>query len=109
MLRHIRSVDGDIFYPVIRQPARSKTYIKHLMTCPEGNSEFCFPKISMFPETKTKQKQNLKTALRFQRSGATAGNISRVTVNCFPFDVVVFAMLPAHGVWRETVSLLDVM
>ena len=111
--------------------------IKHLMTGPEGNSEFCFPRISMFPETKsretlrfegnkihcsprdqslsdllyskTKQTQNLKTALRFQRSRATAVNISRVTVNCFPFDVIVFAMLPAHGIWRETVSLLDVM
>ena len=23
--------------------------------------------------------------------------ISRVTVNCFPFDVIVFAMLPAHN------------
>ena len=34
---------------------------------------------------------------------------SRVTVNCFPFDVIVFAMLPAHGIWRETVSLLDAM
>ena len=98
------------------------------MTGPEGNSQFCFPRISMFPSTssrgtlrfegnkihcwlysKTKQKQNLKTALRFQRSRATAVNISRVTVNCFPFDVIVFAMLPAHGIWRETVSLLDVM
>ena len=109
----------------------------HLMTGPLGNSEFCFPWISMFPETKsretlrfegntihcsprdqslsdllynkTKQKQNLKTALRFQRSHATVVNISRVTVNCFPFDVIVFAMLPAQGIWRETVSLLDVM
>ena len=81
------------------------------MTGPEGNSEFCFPRISMFPETssretlrfkgnkiqcsprdqslsdllysKTKQKQNLKTALRFQQSHATAVNISRVTMNCF--------------------------
>ena len=60
-------------------------------------------------ENKTKQKQNLKTALRFQRSRATAVNISRVTVNCFPFDVIVLAMLPAHDIWRETVSLLDVM
>ena len=105
------------------------------MTGPEGNSEFCFPRISMFPEmksretlrfeenkihcfprdqslsdllySKTKQKQNLKTALRFQRSRATAVNISQVTVNCFPFDVIVFAMLPAHGIWRETVCLLD--
>ena len=90
------------------------------MTGPEGNSKFCFPRISMFPETKsretlrfegnkihcsprdqslsdllhskTKQKQNLKTALRFQRPRGTAVNISRVTVNCFPFDVIVFAI-----------------
>ena len=109
----------------------------HLMTGPLGNSEFCFPRISMFPSTssretlrfsgnkthysprdqslsdllysKTKQKQNLKTALRFQRSRTTAVNISQVTVNCFSFDVIVFAMLTAHGIWRETVSLLDVM
>ena len=107
------------------------------MTGPEGNSEFCFPRISTFPKTKlreklrfegnkiqcsprdqslsdllyskTKQKQNMKTLLRFQPSCATAVNISRVTVNCFLFDIIVFAMLPAHGIWWETVSLLDVM
>ena len=60
-------------------------------------------------QNKTKQKQKLKSPLRFQPSRATAVNISRVTVNCFPFDVIVFAMLPANGIWRETVSLLDVM
>ena len=78
----------------------------------EGNKIRCSPRdqsLSDLLYSKTKQKQNLKTALRFQRSRATAVNISRVTVNCFPFDVIVFAMLPAHGIWRETVSLLDVM
>ena len=25
------------------------TYTKHLMTGPEGNRSFCFPRISMFP------------------------------------------------------------
>ena len=69
----------------------------------------CFPRRSDLLYSKTKQKQNLKTALRFHRSRATAVNISRVTVNCFPFDVIVFAMLPAHAIWQETVSLLDVM
>ena len=72
---------------------------KHLMTGPEGNSEFCFPRISMFPETKsretlrfegnkihcfprnqalsdllyskTKQKQILNNALRFQQERST--------------------------------------
>ena len=33
-------------------------YNKSLMTGPEGNSEFCFPRISMFPETKILGKQN---------------------------------------------------
>ena len=78
----------------------------------DGNKIHCSPRdqsLSDLLYSKTKQKQNLKTALRFQRSRATAVNISRVTVNCFPFDVIVFAMLPAHGIWRETVSLLDVM
>ena len=62
----------------------------------------------------------LKNTLRFLQqhqatfnctlwSCAPAVNILRVTVNCFPFEVIVFAMLPAHGIWQETVSLLDVM
>ena len=100
------------------------------MTGPKGKSEFSFPRISvlnieiqrkqnsLFPKGpvikwfvlwQNKTKQNLKTALRFQTSRATAVNISQVTVNCFQFDVIVFAMLPAHGIWQETVSLLDVM
>ena len=116
------------------------------MTGPKVNSEFCFPRIPMFPETKsretlrlegnkihcsprdqslsdllhvcskTKQKANFEKLAKIPvttsghlRSRATAVNILRVTVNCFPFDVIVFAMLPAHGIWQETVSLLDVM
>ena len=78
----------------------------------EGNKLYCSPRdqsLSDLLYSKTKQKQNLKTALRFQRSHAAAVNISRVMVNCFLFDVIVFAMLPAHGIWREVVSLLDVM
>ena len=78
----------------------------------EGKKIHCSPRdqsLSDLLYSKTKQKHNLKTALKFQRSRATAVNISRVTLNCFPFDVTVFAMLPAHGIWRETVSLLDVM
>ena len=119
----------------------SPQYIKHLMTGPEGNSEFCFPRISMFPETKSRETlrfegnkiqcsprdQSLSDLSDFlyskaiesnwwktnnhdiDKRRATAVNISRVTVNCLPFDVIVFAMLPAHGIWREIVSLLDVM
>ena len=43
---------------------------KHLMTGPEGNSEFCFPRISMFPETKSRE------TLRFE------GN----KIHCSPRD-----------------------
>ena len=35
---------------------------KHLMTGPEGVSKFCFPRISMFPETKSGE------TLRFEGS-----------------------------------------
>ena len=71
------------------------------MTGPEGNSEFCFPRISRFEGnkihcpprdqslsdllySKTKQKQNLKTALRFQRSRATSVNIFAGNSELFP-------------------------
>ena len=47
-----------------------KSYFKHLVTGREGNSIFCFPKISMFPETKSRE------TLRFE------GN----KIHCFPRD-----------------------
>ena len=65
---------------LMKEPGYESRTIKHLMTGPEGNSEFCSQRISMFPETKssrtkqTKQTQNLKTALRFQPLRATAVN-----------------------------------
>ena len=77
------------------------------MTGPKENSEFCFPRISMFPETKSretlrfegnkihcsprdqslsdllyskaKQKQNLKTVPRLQPLCATAVNSELLT------------------------------
>ena len=56
-----------------------------------------------------KTREILATTSSHLWSRATAINISRVIVKCFPFDVIVFAMLPAHGIWRERVSLLDAM
>jgi len=87
---------------------------QHLMTGPEGNRDFCFLRISMFPETKSRDtlsgSNRWKTNDHFtDKWRATAVNISRVTVNSFLFDVKVFKMMPTHGIWRETVSLLDVM
>ena len=78
----------------------------------EGNKIYCSPRdqsLSDLLYSKTKERQNLKTALRFHRTRATTVNISLITVNCFPFDAIVFAMLPARSIWRETVLLLDVM
>ena len=37
--------------------------------------------------------------LRSRLEGALIYYFSRVTVKCFPFDVIVFARLPAHGIW----------
>ena len=53
----------------------------------EGNKIHCSPRdqsLSDLLYSKTKQKQNLKTALRFQPSRAKAVNISRVTSELFP-------------------------
>ena len=36
----------------------------HLMTGPKGNSEFCFPRISMFPSSRTTSRKTL----RFERN-----------------------------------------
>ena len=47
------------------------------------------------------ESQKAKFEIRAEIPGITCNSgdhISRVTVNCFPFDVIVFAMLPAHGI-----------
>ena len=49
-------------------------------------NDWCFLRFSMIPQTKSGNKT--------LKSRAIAVNISRVTVNCFPSDVTVFAMLP---------------
>ena len=65
------------------------------MTGPEGNSEFCFPRISMFPEAKPVT--------------AVAGQHSLGNSTLLPSDAIDFAMLPSQRFWWETVSLLGVM
>ena len=57
----------------------------------EGNKIHCSSRDQLLSDllySKTKQKQNLKTALRFKLSLATAVNISRVTVNWGAFHLV---------------------
>ena len=79
----------------------------------EGNKIHCSPREQSLRDllySKTNGSKWLKTNNHsIDKGSATAVNIWRVTVNCFPFDVIVFAMLPARGIWRGTVLLLDVM
>ena len=79
----------------------------------EGNKIHCPPRdqaLSYLLYSKTKQKQILKNALKFHQhhqatfnctlwSCAIGFNISQATVNCFLFDIIVFAMLPTHCIW----------
>ena len=112
---------------------------KHLMTDSERISEFCFPRISTFPETKSREtsrfegnkiccfpmdqsvsdllysflsswKKNLKTRR------ALEVNINRSTISDHVRQRVTVhcysptsKMLRAMNVWRETVCLLHVM
>ena len=39
----------------------TKSNIKHLMTGPLGSSEFCFPRISMFPSTSSRETDSRET------------------------------------------------
>ena len=39
---------------------------------------------------------------RWKTNSSTAVNISRVTVNCFPVDVIIFAMLPLMAFGRNS-------
>ena len=62
-----------------------------------GNKIHCPPRDQSLSDlfySKTNGPNRWKTNTH---SIATAANISRATVNCLPFDVIVFAMLPAHG------------
>jgi len=89
------------------------------MTGPEGNSEFFSRETRetlRFEGNKihySPREQSLSDLLYCKTNGsnlwkkndhfidkrrATVVNISRVTVKCFLFDVIVFAMLPAPGI-----------
>ena len=78
----------------------------------EENKNSLFPKgpvIKWFVIWQNKTKANFEKRAEIPArtsvhlwSRAKAVNISRVTVNCFLFDVIVFAMLPAYGIWWET-------
>ena len=66
----------------------------------EGNKIHCSPRdqsLSDLLNSKRKQKQNFKAALRFQRSRATAVNISRVTVKCYASYITILFMRMYNG------------
>ena len=64
-------------YVKTEKKTKSSTYNKHLMIGPEGNSEFCFPRISMFPST------SFRETLRF------SGN----KIHCFLWDQLLSDLL----------------
>ena len=94
------------------------------MTGPSGNSWFCFPRISMFPEVKPRfegnkmscfpRDQSLSDLLyswKFVKPRCNGRRWSTFTGNSalLPSDVIDFAMLTTLKFWWETVSLLGVM
>ena len=66
ILNHLILVGNYFLY----SNALEDNILKHLMTGPEGNSEFCFPRISVFPERKSRE------TLRFEGK----------KIHCFPRD-----------------------
>ena len=80
-----------------------------------GKQNSLFPKgpvIKWFVIEQNKTKAKFENRAEIPAITCNSGEqwtVDRVTVNCFLFDVIAFAMLPTHGIWRETVSLLDVM
>ena len=73
------------------------------MTGPEETVQFCFPRISMFPEAKP-----TKTS-RFLICYIAGNSLNLANSALLPSDVIHFTMLLAQRFWRETVSLLDAM
>ena len=48
----------------LKREKRQLYYNKHFMTGPKGNSEFCLPETSMFPEAKFLGETKLTVSLR---------------------------------------------
>ena len=79
---------------VIINPKSHYGSCKPSMTGPEGNSQFCFPRISMFPEAKPRKTSRFVIcyiAGNFEAGNslnlavtAVVGQHSRVTVHCYP-------------------------
>ena len=65
--------------------------IKHLMTGPEGNSSFCFPRISMFPRGVAEGNIKIRATTTAVVGQHFAGNSALL-----PSDVIDFALLPAQ-------------
>ena len=72
---------------------------QNVMTAPKGTVNFVFQKPQCFP--RRSREETLRKRLRaLITCNSGQFNISRVTVICFLFHVIVFAMLPVHDIWR---------
>ena len=73
----------------IINPKSHYGFCKPLMTGPEGNSQFCFPRISMFPEAKPRKTSRFVICyiagnLLNLAVTAVVGQHSRATEHCYP-------------------------
>ena len=83
-------------------------------TVPQGTSHWVICYIAKqnknkFWKTRWDSSDNIRPPSTARSDHMQQRSTFRGTVNCFPFDVIVFAMLPALGIWRWTVLLLNVI
>ena len=80
----------------------------HLMTGPLGNSEFCFPRISMFPST------SFRETLRFSGNkihsspwdqSLSVNYVQTINIYLFCCSVFLTAKLGVQGSWKEKLPL----
>ena len=100
--------EQEVSHAEIICPYKFKT-IQHMThDWSRGEQWILFPeKLTVSPDllySKTKPSHLQLHALITCNSGQHFAGDSEL----FPVDVIVFAMLPANGIWRETVSLSDV-
>jgi len=71
------------------------------MTGPEGNSEFCFPRVSMFPEMKTRE------TLRLEGNIEVEGN----KIHCSPRDQslseLLYSKTNGSNRWKTNNHFID--
>ena len=117
-LRSVALQSTDIPFRGNNNPKSHYGSCKPLMTGPEGNSQFCFPRISMFPEAKPRKTSRFVIcyiAGNFEAGNSlnlavteVVGQHSRVTVHCYPLTSYILQcekkirrLCISHGCLRQ--------